>query len=108
MEQRGKKIIKVKWSNTELENTDYVQALRVERNSVRNGAIIYILSVYSPFSDRVGLPTSMRLHTTVVSHQRTPDICWNALSLHISALWMTFYSSTKQRQCVEQWKSAVW
>ena len=32
-------------------------------------------------------------------------ICWNSRSLHIPAIWMTFYSSTKQ--CVEQWKTAV-
>ena len=48
------------------------------------------------------------LHATVVSHQRTPDICWNASSLHIPALWMTFYSLNETaEQCVEQWKTAV-
>ena len=47
------------------------------------------------------------LHTTVVPHQRTPDICCNAGALHIPALWMTLYSSTKQgnTQCVEHWKT---
>ena len=69
-------------------STDYVQALCAARNSGRSGATMKEI-----------------LHATVVSHQRTPDICWNARSLHIPALWMTFYSSAKQ--CVEQWRTAV-
>ena len=43
---------------------------------------------------------SVSLCCGVVSHHRTPDICWNAPSLHIPALWMTFFSSTKQRNSV--------
>ena len=57
---------------------EYVQALRAARNSGRSGANMKEI-----------------LHASVVSHQRTLDICWNARSLHIPALWMTFYSSTK-------------
>ena len=68
-------------------STDYVQELRAARNSGGSGAMKEIL------------------HANVVCHQRTPYICWNARSLHIPALWMTFYSSTKL--CVEQWKTAV-
>ena len=64
------------------------QALSAARNSGRNRAIMKDI-----------------LHATVVSHRKTPDICWDARSLHIPALWMTFYGSTKQ--CVEQWQTAV-
>ena len=60
-------------------SADYVQALRAERNNGRHGAIMKEI-----------------LHATVVSHRRTPDKYWNARSLHIPALWMTFYSSVKQ------------
>ena len=42
-------------------STDYVHALRAARNSGRSGATMKEI-----------------LHATVVSHQRTPDICWNA------------------------------
>ena len=48
------------------------------------------------------------LHATVMSHRRTPDICWNSRSLHIPGLWMTFYISTKEpKPCVEHWRTAV-
>ena len=34
-----------------------------------------------------------------VSHQRTPDICWNGRFLHIPALQMTFYISSRETVC---------
>ena len=68
-------------------SSDCVQAVRAAWNSGRNGTSLEIL------------------HATVGSHRGTPDICWNVRSLHIPALWMTFYSSTKQ--CVEQCETAV-
>ena len=64
-------------------STNYVQALRATRGSGRSGATMKDI-----------------LHATVVSHQRTPGICWNVRSLHIPALWMPLYSSTKQGNSV--------
>ena len=43
-----------------------INRLRAAKNSRRNGAIMKKI-----------------LHATVVSHRRTPDICWNSRSLHI-------------------------
>ena len=62
---------------------DYVQALRATRSSGRSGATMKEI-----------------LHSTVLSHQGTPVICWNVRSLHIPAFWMTFYSSTKHGNSV--------
>ena len=56
-------------------STDYVQALRATRNSEISGDAMKKI-----------------LNATVVSHQRTSDICWNVRSLYIPALLMTFYS----------------
>ena len=47
-------------------STDYVQALRAAR---RNGVTMTEI-----------------LHATVLSHQTTPDICWNVCSFHIPGL----------------------
>ena len=64
-------------------STDYVHELRATRTIGRSGAT-----------------TKEILQAAVVFHQRTPDICWNVRSLHIPALWITFYSSTKQGHSV--------
>ena len=77
------------WSHQPMDNMEmsqqitYRRYVQQERNSGRSGATMNKI-----------------LHATVVSYQRTPDICWNISSLHIPALWMTFYSSTKQGNSV--------